>query len=184
MFFFNVQTGDAPYLKSLADNSTMTTITIRRSSAPPAQPRHARFRQCDPSATQRATPPPRRTTRGAGNAFARLNSALSEIENPNPHAGNQQLQDGYGGGSESPTATPPNANYGGGSYVNCSNPSEPGIALERSHATNEQSIKPNCEPGHYYLSYNYTTGISATASNAYTDTHEMSRTFDGGTVNT
>ena len=57
-------------------------------------------------------------------------SALSEIENPNPQAStnNFYTQDGYGGGSGSPTAVAPNANYGGGSYSDCSDVTQPGVA--------------------------------------------------------
>ncbi len=41
-----------------------------------------------------------------------------------PPTNNFYTQDGYGGGSGSPTATAPKANYGGGSYVACAdNPS-------------------------------------------------------------
>ena len=71
-------------------------------------------------------------------------SALSEIENPNPmpSTNNFYTQDGYGGGSGSPTAVAPNANHGGGSYSNCSDATQPGVpavlnylnSLERKRA--------------------------------------------------
>ena len=185
MFFFNVQTGDAPYLKSLADDYTMSdnyhqavlggtganhvmlgsgdAIWFSDAAGDPAAPPH---NPVDP--TMPGTPLPG------------FSSALSEIENPNPMPGtnNFYTQDGYGGGSGSPTATPPNANYGGGSYVNCSNPSEPGIAAVRDflHAQ-KPSIKPNCEPGHYYLVNNYNPGYLGNGKNAYTDTNKNNYVF-------
>ena len=185
MFFFNVQTGDAPYLKSLADDYTMSdnyhqavlggtganhvmlgsgdAIWFSDAAGDPAAPPH---NPVDP--TMPGTPLPG------------FSSALSEIENPNPMPGtnNFYTQDGYGDGSGSPTATPPNANYGGGSYVNCSNPSEPGIAAVRDflHAQ-KPSIKPNCEPGHYYLVNNYNPGYLGNGKNAYTDTNKNNYVF-------
>ncbi|WP_316184405.1 MULTISPECIES: alkaline phosphatase family protein [unclassified Bradyrhizobium] len=65
----------------------------------------------------------------------------NQIENPDPVPGtnNYYKQDGYSGGS----------------YVNCSDPSAPGVA-----AVNEQLFKNgvysnNCAPNHYYLVNNY-----------------------------
>jgi acid phosphatase len=65
----------------------------------------------------------------------------NQIENPDPVHGtnNYYTQDGYAGGS----------------YVNCSDPSAPGVA-----AINEQLYKNgvhhnNCAPNHYYLVNNY-----------------------------
>jgi len=65
----------------------------------------------------------------------------NQIENPDPVTGtnNYYTQDGYSGGS----------------YVNCSDPTAPGVA-----AVNEQLYKSgvhynNCAPNHYYLVNNY-----------------------------
>jgi acid phosphatase len=65
----------------------------------------------------------------------------NQIENPDPVHGtnNYYTQDGYSGGS----------------YVNCSDPSAPGVA-----SVNEQLFKNgvhnnNCAPSHYYLVNNY-----------------------------
>ena len=85
-------------------------------------------------------------------------NALAEIENPNPQPGtnNFYIQDGYGGGSGSPTATSPTANYSGGSYVNCADTKQPGVAPELNYLDAlPNKVKPNCDPNHYYLVNNY-----------------------------
>jgi phospholipase C len=102
-------------------------------------------------------------------------NALSEVENPNPQPGtnNYYTQDGYGGGSGSPTATAPNANYGGGSYVNCSDDGQPGVSAVRNYLKAlPNKVDPNCEKGHYYLVNNYNPGYFGDGSNAYTDTNK------------
>jgi acid phosphatase len=65
----------------------------------------------------------------------------NQIENPDPVAGtnNYYTQDGYGGGS----------------YVNCADPSQPGVASV-DHQLHLQGVPRNtCEPDHYYLVNNY-----------------------------
>jgi phospholipase C len=133
MGFYNVQSGDAPYLKSLADTYTMSDnfhqgvmggtganhimlgygfgIWFSNGAGTPGTPPHVRVNPAMPG-----TPP-------AGST-----NALSQIENPDPQPGtnNYYTQDGYGGGSGSPTAVSPHANYGGGSYVDCDNTNQPG----------------------------------------------------------
>ena len=101
-----------------------------------------------------------------------FSSALSEIENPNPQPGtnNFYTQDGYGGGSGSPTATAPNANYGGGSYVNCSDPAQPGVADQLDYMRKlPNPVKPNCEANHFYLVNNYNPGYFGDGTNAFAD---------------
>ena len=65
----------------------------------------------------------------------------NQIENPDawPGTNNYFLQDGYGGGS----------------YVNCSDPNAPGVAgvLAELHA--HHPVKANCADNHYYLVNNY-----------------------------
>jgi hypothetical protein len=62
-------------------------------------------------------------------------------ENPDPVArtNNYYTQDGYGGGS----------------YVNCADPSAPGIAAVMEELHKQGVPSGNCEPGHYYLVNNY-----------------------------
>jgi phospholipase C len=115
-----------------------------------------------------------------GTPVAGSASALSEIENPDPQPGtnNFYTQDGYGGGSGSPAAVAPNANYGGGSYVDCADPTQPGVAQIRNYlAALPRAVNPNCVPGHYYLVNNYNPGYFGDGSNAYTDTNPDNYVF-------
>ena len=104
--FFNVQAGDAPYLKMLADTYTMSDNyhqgVHRRHRR---QPRHARQRRCgffSDLAHKPAVPPnnPVDPTM-PGTPLPGFKSALSEVENPDPQPGTNNFynQDGYGGGS-------------------------------------------------------------------------------------
>ena len=112
--------------------------------------------------------------RNPGTPLIGNTSALTEVENPNPQPGanNYYIQDGYGGGSGSPAATSPNANYGGGSYVNCADPTQPGVGVVRDYlkALNP-AIAPKCKSGRYYLVNNFNPGYFGDGSNAYTDTN-------------
>jgi phospholipase C len=64
----------------------------------------------------------------------------NQIENPNPQPGtnNWYTQDGYSGGS----------------YTNCSDSSQPGVAPKLSYLAALQ-VPPQCQPGAYYLLNNY-----------------------------
>jgi phospholipase C len=66
------------------------------------------------------------------NAMTFLGGPVNEIENPNPQNGtnNWWTQDGYGGFC-SPGTCPTGVTgivYGGGSYTNCSDTTQPGVA--------------------------------------------------------
>jgi phospholipase C len=64
----------------------------------------------------------------------------NQIENPNPapETNNWYTNDGYSGGS----------------YTNCSDPTQPGVASIVGYL-NAIHVPPNCAPGHYYLLNNY-----------------------------
>ena len=64
----------------------------------------------------------------------------NQIENPNPMPGtnNWYTQDGYGGGS----------------YTNCSDPTQPAVAAITNYL-GAIHVSPNCRPGAYYLLNNY-----------------------------
>ncbi len=81
---------------------------------------------------------------------------------------NFYTQDGYGGGSGSPTAVSPKANYGGGSYINCNDDTQPGIAPILTYLS-DLKIPSKCQTGHYYLVNNYNPGYFGDGSNAYID---------------
>ncbi len=75
----------------------------------------------------------------------------NQIENPDPVAGtnNYYTQDGYSGGS----------------YVNCSDPSAPGVASVNEQLYRHGISNSNCAPGHYYLVNNYNLYWNQTSSN-------------------
>ena len=68
----------------------------------------------------------------------------NQIENPNPMSGtpNFYTQDGYEGGS----------------YVNCSDPSQPGVGAILSFLATKK-VASNCDAGKYYLVNNYNPGF-------------------------
>jgi hypothetical protein len=86
-------------------------------------------------------------TDGHGHA---MRPPTNQIENPDPQPGtnNWYTQDGYSGGT----------------YSNCSDPKQPGVATILNYlAALPGKPNPNCAPGHYYLLNNYDPGYNATA---------------------
>ncbi|MHB8475858.1 MAG: alkaline phosphatase family protein [Steroidobacteraceae bacterium] len=174
MGFYNMLQGDAPYTKYLADHYAISdnyhqpakggtgldsimlefgdAIWFADADGNPAMPPHHRL----------VWP----GTKDAG--------VVDEIENPNPQPGtnNWWIEDGYGGGGY---GTPV---YGGGSYTQCADSSQPGVApvLDYLKAL-PRPIDPNCEAGHYYLLNNYNPGYFGDGSDAYTDTFVYNTPF-------
>jgi phospholipase C len=180
MGFYNVQQGDAPYLKKLADTYSMSD-NYHQAVHGGTGANHIMLGTGDAiwfsDGNGNPAVPPNNPVNPAnpGTPLAGFTSALSEIENPNPQpsTNNFYTQDGYGGGSGSPTAMAPKANYGGGSYSNCADLSQPGVSPVVSYLQAlQREIKPKCENGHYYLLNNYNPGYFGDGSNAYTDTNQ------------
>ena len=68
--------------------------------------------------------------------------------------------------------------YGGGSYSNCSDSSQPGVAAILSYLTRlPHPIKSKLPAGHYYLLNNYNPGYFGDGTNAYTDTNSSNTPF-------
>jgi len=174
MGFYNVQNGDAPYFKYLADNYAMSD-NFHQSVDGGTGANHIMFGHGDAiwfsdGKGNPATPPHNVTvvpdTANAG--------VVDEVENPNPAAStnNWYSEDGYGGGSYGA------ASYGGGSYTNCSDTTQPGVApIVNYLQALPNPISPNCEPGHYYLLNNYNPGYFGNGNNAYTDTNANNTVF-------
>ena len=167
MGFYNMAQGDAAYTKSLADHYAMSDnyhqpamggtgldsimlffgdpIWFSNPDGTPGVPPHNELVWSD-------------TPADAG--------IVDEIENPNPQPGtnNWWIQDGYGGGGfGSPV-------YGGGSYTNCADATQPGVAPILNYLSSlPRPIEPKCDAGHYYLLNNYNPGYFGDGSNAYTD---------------
>ncbi len=165
MEFYNMQQGDAPYTKYLADHYAMSDnyhqpvmggtgfdsiflffgdgIYFSDSNGNPLTPPH--------------------------NQMIWAGGPVDEIENPDlqPGTNNFWIQDGYGGlGNYGNSVNV----YGGGSYVNCSDPSQPGVSQIRNYlASLTPPINPNCAPGAYYLMNNYNPGYFGDGSDAYAD---------------
>jgi phospholipase C len=174
MGFYNMQNGDAPYTKFLADTYSVSdnyhqpvmggtganSIMLGFGDA-------LFFSDSDGNA---ATPPHNEMV-AAGTANA---GTVDEIENPDPQAGtnNWYTEDGYGAGSfGSPSS-------GGGSYSNCSDSDQPGVSAILGYlATLPYEVDPKCEPGHYYLLNNYNPGYFGDGSNAFTDTNAANTVF-------
>ena len=165
MGFYNMQQGDAPLTRQFADNYAMSDnyhqpvmggtgfdeiflyfgdgIYFSDSNGNPL------------------TPPHNQTIWAGG--------PVDEIENPNPVAGtnNFWIQDGYGGFGNNGTST---GVYGGGSYVNCADTTQPGVnPIVTYLASLTPPISPNCAPDTYYLVNNYNPGYFGDGSDAYAD---------------
>ena len=186
MFFYNVQAGDAPYLKSLADTYTMSD-NYHQAVLGGTGANHIMMGSGDAiwfsNGTGTPEVPPNNPVdpTNPGTPLPGHSSALSEVENPDPMPGtnNFYTQDGYGGGPFIYAgATPPNANYGGGSYVNCADSTQHGVGAVDSYlAALTPSINPNCQAGHYYLVNNYNPGYFGNGKNAYTDMNPNNTPF-------
>ncbi|HMK91129.1 MAG TPA: alkaline phosphatase family protein [Methylocystis sp.] len=183
--FYNVQQGDAPYLKSLADTYSMSD-NYHQAVNGGTGANHIMLGTGDAiffsdENGRPATPPNNNVDpNNPGTILSGQTSALSEIENPNPQPGanNYYIQDGYGGGSGAPGATSPNANYGGGSYVGCWNTNHPGVGSIVSYLQAlPNPVDPNCVQNAYYLVNNYNPGYFGDGSNAYTDTNPNNTVF-------
>ena len=166
MGFYNVQKGDAPYFKQLADTYAMSD-NFHQSVNGGTGANHIMFGHGDAiyftDGKGHAAVPPHNTVAGAGTDNA---GVVDEVENPNAAKGtnNWYSEDGYGGGSYG------SASYGGGSYTNCSDESQPGVKPITTYLKSLPTpIKSNCEKGHYYLLNNYNPGYFGNGNNAYTD---------------
>jgi phospholipase C len=174
MGFYNVQQGDAPYLKSLADNYSMSDNFHQAASGGTGM-NHIEIGAGDAiwfsDGNGHPAMPPHNQMVASGTANA---GVVDEIENPNavPGTNNWYTEDGYGGGSNGKPS------FGGGSYSNCADPNAPGAPAILDYMRSlPYSIDPKCEAGHYYLLNNYNPGYFGDGSNAYTDTNNLNTVF-------
>jgi phospholipase C len=174
MSFYNVAEGDAPYLKLLADNYAMSD-NFHQSVMGGTGANHVMLGTGDAiwfsDGMGNAAMPPHNQMVAGGTANAGI---VDEIEDPTPQPGtnNWYTEDGYGGGSfGSPS-------FGGGTYSNCSDPTQPGVSAVVSYLGSlSRPINPNCDPGHFYLLNNYNPGYFGDGSNAYTDLNDANTVF-------
>jgi phospholipase C len=174
MGFYNVQNGDVPYFKKLADDYSMSD-NFHQSVNGGTGANHIMLGHGDmiwfSDGKNHSMAPPHNAKVAAGTANAGI---VDEVENPNPAAktNNWYMEDGYGGGSfGSPS-------FGGGSYSECADLSQPGVAPIVNYLHSLQpKIHSNCEVGHYYLLNNYNPGYFGNGNNAYTDTNKNNTVF-------
>ncbi len=139
MEFYNMQKGDAPYLKYLANNFTISD-NFHQSVMGGTGANHIMFGFADDIWY----------SDGKGNASV---PPTDQIENPDPQAGtnNWYTQDGYSGGT----------------YSDCADATQPGVSEVVSYLQSlTRPIKPNCDPGHYYILNNYNPGFNGDGSSA------------------
>jgi len=132
--FYNVQQGDAPYLKRLADRYTLGD-NMHQSVQGGTGANHIMFGFADAlwysdGHGHPATPP------------------ADQIENPDPQIGTDNWYDQDG--------------YTGGSYSACADLRQPGVPAVVSYLQSlPRPINPRCEPRHYYLLNNSNPGFNA-----------------------
>jgi phospholipase C len=173
-----VQTGDAPYFKSLADEYTLSD-NFHQSVQGGTGANHIMFGHADAlwfsdGNGNPAVPPENKKVftkpyKGQPNPDE---GVVHEIANPNPAKGtnNWYAEDGYGGGGfGSPVS-------GGGSYSDCSDTSQAGVGPIVSYLKG-LGVDPRCEPGHYYLLNNYNPGYFGNGKNAYIDQNPANTPF-------
>jgi phospholipase C len=140
MGFYNVQKGDAPYFKYLADTYTLSD-NMHQSVMGGTGANHIMFGYADgmwysDGKGNIATPP------------------TEQIENPNPQPGTNDWWDQDG--------------YSGGSYSNCSDSTQAGVtAVENYLESLSTPISPRCAEGAYYLLNNYNPGYLGNGSSAF-----------------
>jgi phospholipase C len=155
--FYNVQEGDAPYLKMVADTYAMSD-NYHQAVEGGTGANHVMLGTGDAVYY----------SDGQGNA---MTPPANEIENPNPQPGtnNWYTEDGYGSANEM------GAPIGGGSYSDCSDSDQPGVGSVISYlASLPTLVDPRCVPGHYFLLNNYAPGyfgdgtVNTGAANPFT----------------
>ncbi len=155
MGFYNMQQGDAPYLKMLADNYAMSD-NYHQAGLGGTGLNHILLGYGDDiffsDANGNPTAPP-----------------SNEIEDPNPAAGtnNWYTQDGYGGGT----------------YSNCSDPNAPGASVILAYMSSlPYKVDPKCAPGAYYILNNYNPGYFGNGNVAFGDPKTTVFTIPPSTV--
>jgi phospholipase C len=133
MAFYNVQQGDAPYMKQLADQYTLSD-NFHQSVMGGTGANHIMFGYADAiwysdGAGNTATPP------------------TNQIENPDPLPGTNNWYDQDG--------------YSGGSYSACADATQPGVTSVVNYLQSLPTpIDPRCQSQHYYLLNNYNPGYN------------------------
>jgi len=191
--FYNVQKGDVPYFTSLVGQFAMSD-NFHQSVNGGTGANHIMFGHADAiwfsdGQGHPAVPPESVKVYTACADNANVNpcpnpdaGTVGQIENPNPAPGtnNWYSEDGYGDSYNAGYPPPYKAEpvYGGGSYSNCSDTTQPGVKPIVSYLqTLNPPINPRCESGHYYLLNNYNPGFFGNGRNAYLDNNPANTPF-------
>ncbi|MGA2697586.1 MAG: alkaline phosphatase family protein [Terriglobales bacterium] len=133
MGMYDIAAGDAPYLKFLADNYTLSD-NMHQSVMGGTGANHIVFGYADAMWY----------SDGNGNQAV---PPTNQIENPNPQTGTNNWYDQDG--------------YSGGSYTNCADLTQPGVApIVNYLQTLTPPINQRCGVGNYYLLNNYNPGYN------------------------
>jgi len=161
--FYNVQSGDVPYFKSLADEFAMSD-NFHQSMSGGTGANHIMLGHGDAiwfsDGAGHPMTPPRDVIELGGKKPAKSD----QVEDPNPAPGtnNWYVQDGYAGGS----------------YSNCADSSQPGVsAVVKYLQSLPRPVDPHCEAGHYYLLNNLNPGYFGNGDNAFTDINPHNTVF-------
>ena len=187
--FYNMQQGDAPYFKMLADTYAMSD-NFHQSVDGGTGANHIMLGHgdaiyfYDPTQANPFLPPSKVEVYqfdNEGNPNPDV-GVVQEIENPNPAAGtnNWYKWDGYGvtGNAGYPPPYSASPVSGGGSYSNCSDPKQAGVGpIWWYLITVGNNAGTHCEEGRYYLLNNYNPGWFGNGKNAYTDTNPANTPF-------
>jgi phospholipase C len=138
MGFYNVANGDVPYLTKLARDFTLND-NYHQQVMGGTFANHMMLGYADPLYYADANGDPA-TPNHVLVPGSNPPTYVDEIENPNPAPGtnNWYTNDGYGGGS----------------YTNCSDYTQPGVATIVNYLSAIQ-VSPNCAPHAFYLLNNY-----------------------------
>jgi phospholipase C len=133
MAFYNVQQGDAPYMKQLADQYTLSD-NFHQSVMGGTGANHIMFGFADAIWY----------SDGNGNP---LTPPTNQIENPDPQPGTNNWYDQDG--------------YSGGSYSNCADVTQPGVSSVVNYLQSLPApVDPRCAANSYYLLNNYNPGYN------------------------
>jgi phospholipase C len=180
--FYNVQKGDVPYFTSLAQKYAMSD-NFHQSVIGGTGANHIMLGHADAiwftDANGSPAVPPNGQQVFTGTPDA---GTVNQVENPNPASGtnNWYTEDGYGTSGNAGYPPPYSASpvYGGGSYSDCSDATQPGVKPILDYLKSlPRSINPRCETGHYYLLNNYNPGFFGNGKNAYIDTNPANTPF-------
>jgi len=141
MGFYNVAQGDVPYLAALSRKYTLAD-NYHQGVMGGTYANFMMLGYADALYYADATGKPAMPPNGVN-----IPGSLNMIENPDPVAGsnNWYTQDGYSGGS----------------YSNCSDPSQPGVGPVVSYLKSVK-VDPNCQRGAYYLLNNLAPAYTGT----------------------